>query len=64
MRTERKGEIFKDQGRKREEREGRGQFYRDSFTAISCRESKLDTGEGRMNQRMRRGQKIRTHCQS
>jgi hypothetical protein len=31
MRTERKGEIFKDQGRKREEREGRGQFYRDSY---------------------------------
>ena len=40
------------------------QFYWDSFTETGCRENKLDTGEDRMSQRMRRSQKIRTYCQS
>ena len=40
------------------------QFYCDSFTETGCRENKLDTGEDRMSQRMRRSQKIRTDCQS
>ena len=42
----------------------RGSFYRDSFTETGCRENKLDTGEDRMSQRMRRSQKIRTDCKS
>ena len=37
-----------------------GQLYRDRLQ----RENKLDTGEDRMSQRMRRSQKIRTYCQS
>ena len=37
-----------------------GQLYRDRLQ----RENKLDTGEDRMSQRMRRSQKIRTDCQS
>ena len=37
-----------------------GEFYRDRLQ----RENKLDTGEDRMSQRMRRSQKIRTDCQS
>ena len=36
-----------------------GEFYRDRLQ----RENKLDTGEDRMSQRMRRSQKIRTDCQ-
>ena len=42
----------------------RTQFYWESFTETGCRENKLDTGEDRMSQRMRRSQKIRTDCQS
>ena len=37
---------------------------RRSFTDRVQRENKLDTGEDRMRQRMRRNQKIRTYCQS
>jgi hypothetical protein len=37
-----------------------GQLNRDKLQ----RENKLDTGEDRMNQRMRRSQKIRTDCHS
>ena len=40
------------------------QFYQDSFTETGYRKNKLDTGKNRMNQRMRRSQKIRTYCQS
>ena len=37
-----------------------GQLYRD----VLQRENKLDTGENRLSQKMRRSQKIRTYCQS
>ena len=36
------------------EKGGGGQFYTDSFTETGCRENKLDTGEDRMSQRMRK----------
>ena len=42
----------------------RGSFYWEGFIETGCRENKLDTGEGRTSQRMRRSQKIRTDCQS
>ena len=38
----------------------RSQFYWDSFTMTGSRENKLDSGEDRMSQRMRRSQTIRT----
>jgi hypothetical protein len=40
------------------------EFYLDSFTEIGCRENKLDIGDIRMSQRMKRSQKIRRDCQS
>jgi len=40
------------------------QFYQDGFTKTYCRKDKLDTGEDRANQRVRRSQKIRTYRQS
>ena len=40
------------------------QFYWDSFIEAGYREHKLDTGEDRTSQRIRRSQKIRTYCQS
>jgi hypothetical protein len=40
----------------------RGSLYRDSFTDSGCEENKLDTGEDRMSQNMRRSHKIRTDC--
>jgi hypothetical protein len=40
------------------------QLYQDSYAKTDCRENKLDTGEDRMSQRIRRTQKIRTYCQS
>ena len=45
--------------RSREEKER--QFYLDGFTETGCREeNKLDTGEDRTSQRMRRSQEFRT----
>ena len=41
-----------------------GSFYWESFIETGCRENKLDTGEEGTSQRMKRSQKIRTHCQS
>ena len=38
-----------------------GSFYQDSCNKTGCRENKLDTGEDRTNQRVRRSQKIRTN---
>ena len=38
------------------------QFYWDSFTETGYRENKLGTGEGRVSQKVRRIQKIRTDC--
>jgi hypothetical protein len=40
------------------------QFDQDSFTETSYRENKLDTGEDRRSQRMKRSRKIRIFCQS
>ena len=46
-------------------REGEGetggeekQFYLDSFTETDCIENKLDTGEDRMSQRMRKPRRV------
>jgi hypothetical protein len=39
---------------------GREETVWESFTETGCRKNKLDTGEDRMRQRMRRSQKIRT----
>jgi hypothetical protein len=36
----------------------------ESFTEMDWTENKLDTGEDRMSQRMRRSQKVRTDCLS
>ena len=38
-------------------------YVQQIFTETGCGENKLDTGEDRTNQRMRRSQKIRTDCQ-
>jgi hypothetical protein len=38
------------------------QFYWDSFTETVYRENMLGTGEGRVSQKVRRIQKIRTDC--
>jgi hypothetical protein len=35
-----------------------------NFTETDCRKIKLVRGEDRMSQRMRKGQKNRTYCQS
>jgi hypothetical protein len=61
-REEKKGYLLmRERGR---ERGGRqflsGEFYRE----VAERANKLDTGEDRIGQRMRRSQKIRTDCQS
>ena len=37
------------------------EFQQDSFTKTGSREKKIDTGEDRVNQRMKRRQKVRTH---
>ena len=37
---------------------GRRQFYRESFTETRFKENKLDTGEDRMSERMRRNQRL------
>ena len=42
--------------------EFKGSFYQNSFIETGCRKNKLDTGEDRMSQRMKRSQKIRTNC--
>jgi hypothetical protein len=50
----------------REHRKGKKEavFYQESFTGTGGRENKLDTGEDRMSQRMRKSQKIRKKCLS
>ena len=76
-RTERKGKLL-EQGQREEEEEEEKEEEKeeeeeeettDSFTGQLQgdrlqRENKLDTGEDRASQRMRRRQKIRTDCQS
>jgi hypothetical protein len=54
---ERKGKLLEGQCRERR------QFYTESCTETSWRENKLDTGEERVSERMRRSQNIRTDCQ-
>ena len=44
--------------------EFRGSFDRDSFTETSYRENKLDTGEYKTRQKMKKTQMIRPHLQS
>ena len=56
MRRERKGKVVREGAVQRER--GRRQLWRDRLQ----RENKLDTGEDRRSQRMRRRQKIRTDC--
>lgn len=46
------------------QREGGGSFYWDSYRETVWREIKLDMGEDRTSERMRRSQKFRTCCQS
>jgi hypothetical protein len=42
----------------------RGSFIGRIFTETGCRKNKLDTGEDRMNHKMRRSQTIRRYCLS
>ena len=51
-------------GRKNELDTGRVVCVYGRESIMGCRENKLDTGEDRMSQRMKRIQKIRTDCQS
>ena len=64
-RTER---LVKNSEKEEREREKYGSFYQDSFTETGCRENKLDTGESKTSQRMRKililSQKTRIYCQS
>jgi hypothetical protein len=55
-RGRRKGKLLK----KEQYREGERKFYQESFTETDGRKKNLDTGKDRMNQRVRRSQKIRT----
>lgn len=64
-------QLSQEQDRKnrllKSSREKEGEFlprvdYRDNFTKTGCKKNKLDTGEDRTRQRMRRSQKIKTYC--
>jgi hypothetical protein len=59
VRREEEGKLLKGQCR-----EGNEAVYQDSSIDRLQRENKLDIGEDRTSQRMRRSQKIRTDCQS
>ena len=56
MRRKRKRTLFKRVVQRRR------QSYWENFTETGYRENKLDTGEGRMSQRIKSNLKIRIYC--